>query len=189
MKLKLNKAFSLAEVIVSMALIVILSVAGFMACNVSVTLQDNRAQHISAWSVAYSVRDSLRSALSQRTEDASGTFDVLADFNGKFAFVAGVTDFQFKFEQCMGTGEENWQFFVNKDYVADAPLSQEDVRYGVTVSRSADSDALYSFTYLIDAVKYTMTVNIAVNADNSYALSVSAVTGSNYRLVSLSEVL
>lgn len=88
-----------------------------------------------------------------------------------------------------GYGRGKLAVFVNKDYVADAPLSQEDVRYGVTVSRSADSDALYSFAYLIDAVKYTMTVNIAVNADNSYALSISAVTGSNYRLVSLSEVL
>ncbi len=49
----------------SMALVVMLSVVGFLACTVSVRMTDNRNQHISAWSVAYSAVDCLRVAVNQ----------------------------------------------------------------------------------------------------------------------------
>lgn len=68
MKNNLNKAFSLAEVIVSMALVVMLSVVGFLACTVSVRMTDNRNQHISAWSVAYSAVDCLRVAVNSNAD-------------------------------------------------------------------------------------------------------------------------
>lgn len=135
MKNNLNKAFSLAEIIVSMALVVMLSVVGFLACTVSVRMTDNRNQHISAWSVAYSAVDCLRVAVNQGG-------DVISQLDEDLVNLVG-SNFVENLENTTGiskTTTENGTIYI---YRTD--------KYTMNINVETSAEAGSSYSYTIDA--------------------------------------
>lgn len=191
MKNNLNKAFSLAEIIVSMALIVLLSVVGFMACNVSLTMQDNRDQHYRSWSFAYSAVDCLRNAVNLRdTSVADNNLSaVMDDFNNRLAFLFGTVNFTDEFNAQYGA-DADWEFFVDCDDVYDFPPAH-GLENALTVYHSVEQSGgnPLHFVYSFTTSKYQMDIVVTVNSDSTFSISINAKTYSNYRLVSVSEVL
>lgn len=90
-----RRAYSIAEVIVSMTLIVILSATAFLACYVGVRIQSNSELNMRIWTKAESVRQSFEFALRDKgkSNEDEGKQDFLVSFHKMLAFSCGVEDF------------------------------------------------------------------------------------------------
>lgn len=83
-----KKAFSIAEIIISMALIAILSIAGYTACYLGLNMQNSAAGRLSIWNIADGVRVSFERSFSETgvSSEDEGKRAFLIDFNDRLAF-------------------------------------------------------------------------------------------------------
>lgn len=81
--------FSISEVIVSMALIIMLSVAGFAACYIGLSMQQSADRSVEIWSISDAISDAFGLALDDSggvSDDESKKADFVLAFNKRIAF-------------------------------------------------------------------------------------------------------
>lgn len=83
-----KRAFSIAEIVVSMALILIMTAAGFTVCYVGLGIQNNTQNYMSIRNMSDNIRVAFETSLSEvgisSEEDDKKEF--LTDFNNRIAF-------------------------------------------------------------------------------------------------------
>lgn len=93
-KFRRRAGYSLAEVVIAMALIVMLSVAGFSACYVGLGIQNRANKNLDIWNAAEAFRSSFLSVCNSNGKPV-GEEEVirfLDDYNARIAFVLDVYD-------------------------------------------------------------------------------------------------
>ncbi len=68
---RLRQGYSIAEIVIAMAIIVMLTVVGFTACYAALAVQERANKSLSAWNAAESVQTALRGAFRTESKDAA----------------------------------------------------------------------------------------------------------------------
>ena len=118
---RLGRGYSIAEIVISMALIVLLTVAGFTACYAALAVQGRADENMQAWNGAGTVREAFVSALHGGIE--GDTIDerarsVTEKFGSRLGFALNATVFGLHTVTFDGAG---WQLSA----VMEADVRQE----------------------------------------------------------------
>ena len=84
-----TRGYSIAETVIAMALVVLFSVAGFLACYVGLRMQENAASSIRIWNAADEVRGAFERTLSEQggvSDDEAEKNSFLLAFQERLAF-------------------------------------------------------------------------------------------------------
>lgn len=83
-----RRAYSIAEIIVAMALIVMLSVLGFMSCYTALAIQRRSEKYLAVWSGVDSVQSAFEDSVAEYSafSDAEQRAALLLDFHKRLSF-------------------------------------------------------------------------------------------------------
>jgi len=118
MKNTFNRGYSLTEVVVSIALIVMVSVTGFLACGAAVVSRNNSYNHMQMISSAEACRTCFELTLDElgKSESDEGKTAFVVSFTDKLAFCFGASQLTEAFSELdLTKREEQSTLFIAGD--------------------------------------------------------------------------
>lgn len=186
-----KKAFSIAEVIVSMALIIMVSVAGYMACNIAIEFNSNRIINLQTWSVAESFRSAFANAIAEEgnVDYDENIDDIFVRFNDNIAFFANVQSFSQEFETLNNkTIEDKSSWSIER---VSQQFSEESQNFSITISHDNEESKgnPYVYSYVLKHTDYRIEVLIIFAGTQGY-LYIDGYIGDNWKAnYSYSEII
>ena len=141
-----KRAFSLSEIVFSMALIILLSTLGYMVCNISLSSRRMREQNLQIVSYSESLYSAFSRACIKNVNSEQREKDLLFDFNEMVAYVTSVTNFENEFAS---QTDDKWTLVADSENVIKNGESTNEkyLRVSFDIRESRGNPFFFNYVY------------------------------------------